>query len=642
MTLRKPASRPARRHRTHAVLSDVTDSGRWWAESTAIKVTPVPSSRVRFRNMDPFERYHWMRYVVVGLSIVAPLIIVAQGLRNQGHRPIMDWETSPLAEARRCVETGRAREALPSLRVACQGAPEKPDLLRALATVGFEVSPAEARRCFHKLEQLHLATTEDRASHAMLLAKLNDFNGAKAVLGRVSREDTALPVIQRAWLAVWREAGDFPAAAKALEALATVAPDDVDASLDLASAMVESTASVEVMQSVQQTLLNGLSRWMNQGRGGEVLERASRLMALPFSGNQCRAQAAQILRNLPGQPAEYRLAAVRLGFPASLDLADEDLLRKAYMDEIAWNGELSAEAKDAVARYFQRQREHRLVIELIARPEALTEPLLFQRRLSSLLELGNWREAGAMAAAADAPRPTHSRAVLGAMAVLQDPAGRSFMAERLLLDALAGAREEKRAVDCFATGCVALDHSLPNLASTAFAMALDFSTDRRSTMESIMRSTRGNPMPIATFLRALEGSAALRDDGVQSHLIYLSLLAGRQVDAMKEIIQVRRQQAPGDTYLRFLDAFALHQQGKFAQAAQQLVPLPKYRWHQGEAAVIASIVAAAGNFDRSSALLGQIDTSLLYAEERALVEPWHQRLSEGSAVLNTAMTQFEK
>lgn len=637
-----PYSRCARRHRTHAVLSDVVDSGRWWDESTAVKVKAVTPARVRFRNMDPFERFHWMRYVVVGLSIVSPLVILVHGMRNQVRRPLIDWETSPLVEARRCVEDGRAREALPSLRAAVHLSPDKPDLIRALAAVGVEASPAEARRCFHKLEQLNLATVEDRASHAMLLAKLHDFTGAKAVLGRIAREDAAKPTAQKAWLTMWREAGDFPAAAKALEALVGVAPDEVDASLDLAIAMAGSTVSMEASQVVQQTLLNGLSRWMNQGRGGEVLERAPRLVTLPFSGNQCRAQAAQILRNLPGQPAEFRLAAVRLGFPSALELADEELLRKAYMDEIAWNGELSAEAKDSVARYFQQQREHGLVVELIARPEALTEPMLYQRRLTSLLELGNWREVGAMAASVEAPRPTHSRAVLGAMAVLQDPAGRSFMAERLLLDALAGAREERRAVDCFATGCVALDHSLENLASTAFAMALDLSSDRRSTMDSIMRKARGNPMPVATFLRALEGSAALRDDNVQSQLIYLSLLAGRQVDAMWDVIQVRRKQTPNDTYLRFLDAFALHQQGKFAQAAQQLVPLPKYRWHQGEAAVIASIVAAAGNFDRSTALLGQIDISLLFAEERLLVEPWHERLNEGTSAFSTAMNRLEK
>ncbi|MBL9142337.1 MAG: hypothetical protein JNM99_01535 [Verrucomicrobiaceae bacterium] len=637
-----PISRRVRRHRTHAVLSDLADSGRWWDESTAVKVKSLSSAQVRFRNMDPFERFHWMRYIVVGLSIVSPLVILVHGVRSQNHRPVIDWETSPLVEARRCVEDGRAREALPSLRAAVNLSPDKPDLIRALATVGAEASPAEARRCFHKLEQLKLATVEDRASHAMLLAKLHDFNGAKAVLGRLASGDMASSVAQKAWLTVWREAGDFPAAAKSLKTLVAAAPDEVDASLDLATAMVGTTATQEVVQVVQQTLLNGLSRWMNQGRGGDVLERARRLMALPFSGSQCRAQAAQILRNLPGQPAEFRLAAVRLGFPADLELTDEDLLRKAYMDEIAWNGELSAEAKDSVAGYFQQQREHGLVVELIARPEALTETMLFQRRLSSLLELGNWREAGAMAAAVDAPRPTHSRAVLGAMAVLQDPAGRSFMAERLLLDALAGAREERRAVDCFATGCVALDHSLENLASTAFAMALDFSSDRRTTMDSIMRKARGNPMPVATFLRALEGSAALRDESVQSQLIYLSLLAGRQIDAMRDVIQARRQQTPSDTYLRFLDAFALHQQGKFTQAAQQLVPLPKYRWHQGEAAVIASIVAAAGNFDRSSALLGQIDDSLLFAEERLLVEPWHQRLNDGANILSTAMNRLEK
>jgi hypothetical protein len=330
------------------------------------------------------------------------------------------------------------------------------------------------------------------------------------------------------------------------------------------------------------------------------------------------------------------VAAVRLGFPAELSSADEEGLRRAYQDEIVWSGGLSADEKDRVAAYFQRQHEDALVADLIAEPEALTEPLLYHRRLSSLLELGRWREAGALAAASGAPRPTHSRTTLQALAVLQDPAGRTFMAERLLLDSLASARDERRSADCFVTGCAAMDHSLSNLASNAFAAALELSTERRSTMNSIIRATRGKSMPVATLLRAFEGSNVLHDDDIQNPLIYLSLLAGHHIDAMHDVVRVRRAEQPGDVYLRFLESFALHQQGKFSQAAQLLVPLPKYRWHQGEAAVIASIIAAAGNFDRSSALLGQIDTTLLYGEEKALVEPWHQRLSADQPMVSSA------
>jgi hypothetical protein len=212
------------------------------------------------------------------------------------------------------------------------------------------------------------------------------------------------------------------------------------------------------------------------------------------------------------------------------------------------------------------------------------------------------------------------------------------MAERLLLDSLSSARDERRSPDCFVTGCAAMDHSLHNLASNAFAASLELSTDRKTVMNSILRVTRGRPMPVATLLRALEGSNALHDDSIQSQLIYLSLLAGHQVDMMADVIHTRRIESPTDVYLRFLEAFALHQQSKFTQAAQILVPLPKYRWHQGEAAVIASIIAAAGNFDRSSALLGQIDSSLLFEEEKHLVEPWHQKLATDTLPMVSAAT----
>jgi len=634
---------PVRRDRlrsTHPVLSDVADADRWWAPESPAPA--VPMKQVRFKSMDPFERFWWIRYVVVVLSLATPALILVRIHQSKIVRQIYDWNTDPVAQAQRCLDAGRAVDAVAPLKFACSRTPDSPTLIRALAAVSVQTSPAEARRCFHKLEKLGLATADDRAAHASLLATLQDFTGAKAVLSSVSREESMRPAVQRSWMSIWRESGDFAAAADALDKVMAANPEDVDASLDLAAAAAAGKAVPEVMERVQHQLLSGLSRWMNNGKGGEVLARAQRIVALPFTGVTCRSQAAQILRNLPGKPAEYRLAAVRLGFSSEMSASDEQALRRAYQDEIVWSGGLSAEDKDRVAGYLQQQREHELVAELIAQPEALTEVRLFHRRMASLLELGRWREAGAMAAAESAPHVTHSRPMLQALALLQDPGSRAFMAERLLLDSLACARDERRSVDCFATGCAALEYSLPNLASTAFTAALDLSSDRSSTMDAIMRSTRGRSMPLATLLRAFEGSAALHDESIQSQLIYLSLLAGRQVDALRDVIRTRRATAPDDVYLRFLEAFAMHQQGLFTQATQLLVPLPKYRWHQGEAAVIASIIAAAGNFDRSSVLLGQIDSSLLYQEERALVEPWYQRMNTSSALLSNADSKLSR
>jgi hypothetical protein len=97
---------------------------------------------------------------------------------------------------------------------------------------------------------------------------------------------------------------------------------------------------------------------------------------------------------------------------------------------------------------------------------------------------------------------------------------------------------------------------------------------------------------------------------------------------MLAIVRNRRQLEPQNVYLRFLEALALHKTGANAgEAASLLVPLPRHRWHQGEAAVIASILASSGQIDRSAPLAAQIDATQLFAEENALFSPWQARFN---------------
>jgi hypothetical protein len=235
----------------------------------------------------------------------------------------------------------------------------------------------------------------------------------------------------------------------------------------------------------------------------------------------------------------------------------------------------------------------------------------------------------------EAPLLPHSRSLAHALTTLQGRTKRNFAVEVLLNEALAASQRENRALDCYATGCAALDHALPNLAAIAFATALDISKDRAKTMHSILRSSRQGRLPLDTFMRSLIGSPAMQDESIQESLIYLSLLNGQKVDNLLAIVRNRRQITPDNVYLRFLEAFALHQLGSHSDAASLLIPLPQHRWHQGEAAVLASIIAAAGKIDRSSALIQQIDPSQLLPEERSLFAPWHSRLNLGPGLVSS-------
>ncbi len=621
-----PSRRQARRRRTDAVLSDSEAFQPWWRDDA---LSPLRCSRpksLRFRSGDPFDRFAALRYLVVAVSIITPAVILLTSDFTPGavHH---DWRADPMAEVRRSLLEGQSRSALTSLKAAIDASPGDAKLLRALATLAADSAPAEARRAYHKLNSLGLATHADSAGHAALLARLHDFTGAKAILSNLPKEAQSIPQAQFAWLAVWREAGDFTAAATALEKLLETSPDEASLAADLLRRANSAGAETETRHRIEAGLVHSLAHLMNAGRGRDVLAMASTLTGLPVTHNVHRMHLGQILRNLPGQSVEHRLAAVRFGYAAELPTTDETQLRSDYQNEIAWSGGLSAEEKDRVAGWLQGQSEHRMVIALISAREAVSEPKLFARRFESLLEEGLWREAGAMVADPESPPLPHSRILSQTLATLHQRASRQFAVEMLLSEAVSATREENRPLDCYAVGVAALDHHLPTLAATAFATALDISKDRPKTMRAILRSARTGRLPLNTFLRSLIGSPAMHDESIQEQLIYLSLLADQKTESMLAIVRNRRQLEPQNVYLRFLEALALHKTGASGEAASLLVPLPRHRWHQGEAAVIASILATSGQIDRSAPLAAQIDATQLFAEENALFAPWQSRFS---------------
>ncbi len=631
-----PDRRPQRSRTTHAVLSDVPGLERWWQPAPA----PVPAAasprnnELRFRSGDPFERFAFVRYAIIALSIVTPAFILMTANFTPGLAR-HDWSADPMQEVRRSLQSGQQHTALISLKAEAERSPQNEDILRALATLAADISPADARRCYHRLNALGLATDADYAGHAALLAKLHDFTGAKAVLSNISKEAQSTPETQYAWLSIWREAGDFASVTDTLEKLGAQAPCDVEIALDLVRKAASAKTPSEILARIEASLIKSLRHWMSTGRAQDVLSLAQQLATLPLSSSTHRTHMAQILRNLPGKPVQHRLAAARFALPNQLSNTDLQQLHTDYQNEIARSGGLSAEDKENVAAFLQSQNEHALVIALISDREALTERKLFARRFEALLELGKWREAGALNAAQGAPLLPHSRTLAHAFATLQNSMSRNHAAEILLHEALSASRRENRALDCYAIGCAAIDHTLPNLAATAFAAALDISNDRAKTMHAIVRSARQGHLQLDTLMRSIIGSPAMQDESIQESLIYLSLLTNQKVDAMLAVIRNRRQIFPDNVYLRFLESFALHQQGNPFEAASLLIPLPHYRWLQGEAAVIATILASSGKIECSSALIRQIDPTQLLPEEHNLFDPWRNRVSLGSGLIGS-------
>lgn len=623
-------ARPRRSRSTYPVLADLPGRERWWLEGSSRPQPRVRQKSLRFHSGDPFDRFTFLRYLCIALSLILPAIILTRAKL---------WVRTPDPN----LQVGRPLSASEQdianfyqLKAQLEKQPHDPETLRSFAAVASKWSPAEARRCFHRLNQMGKSTDADCVGHAALLASLHDFTGAKAVLSNLPKAAQELPQAQAAWLSIWREAGDFTAAAVTLEKINATSPCGPEIALDLVDRAARGGATGEILQRLESSLLVSLRHWMSMGRAQEVLAIADALATAPISAPQHRAQIAQILRNLPGAPVQHRLAAVRFAYPLELAASEQQMLRNDYQNEIAWSGGMSAEEKSRVADYLKVQGEHALISTIISEREALSEPPLFARRFDALLEQGLWRQAGTLTSAPNAPLLPFSRGLAQALASLQNRTIRTYSVEIMLRDALANSRQESRALDCYATGCAALDHAMTDLAANAFATALDISMDRSRTLKAILHSARQGRLPLAVFIRALSGSPALQDPSIQDSLTYLSLLSDQQTETALAEVRQRRETQPANVYLRFLEALALHQQGNHLDAKSLLIPLPRHRWHQGEAAVLASIISAAGEVERSSSLIQQIDSSLLFEEERAIFEPWQSRFTLGRAVASSS------
>ena len=637
-----PASlptRPKRSRSTSTVQRDVRACGRWWLDEASFSSDGADFGRclkVVFPVADPLDHVSWARPGLVVFAVLMPLVFI---LRIDAARDsVANYFQTSKSQAAQLIAKGRNAEALEPLRQAMVKHPNDVALIRQMSRAAAAVSPAEARRAYNLLEKMGATTDEDRASHSILLARLQDITGARAVLSKVSPSKRLTDLTQQAWLEVWKASGDFASAADVLTQLIEANSQlSLASSLAVVEAAEKSTVPLATLEKVEKAVVKNITLCLKSDREDEVKIAAPRLASIPWRSALARAEVSKALRSLPGNLAEFRMAAVRLGFPIALETNDRAALRQAWLDEITNAGGLSASDKDHVAAYLQNQKEHELVVDLIPEPEAATEYTLFLRRMDSLLELGRWRDVGVMSARQDSPALLQSRLLSQSLAQLCTENPQGLQAEHLLMTGLYEGRDERRPSACYAVGCAALEHRLPNVACQAFATALDLSKDRHTILESIINTSRHGGLNVAQLLNSFDGTDAIRDDSVQNQLVYLNLLAGHDVDTMREVIRNRRALAPDDVYLRFLDAFALHLRGAYNEAAELLVPLPRYRWHQGEAAVIASIVSAAGKIERSAPLLAKISASDLFAEERAMVEPWqHHLVTSGSTLVSKA------
>ncbi len=486
--------------------------------------------------------------------------------------------------------------------------------LRELAAKCVMGHPSLARQCFHTLEQRKLATEADRCEHARLLARLHDFPGATAVLGGKPAQMSEMTApVRAAWINLWTESGDFVSAAGALESITSCDLPEVNLALNAATAAQRQSADDDVKGRIEQCLITMLQAAVLAGGEKEIAAPLKEVLNLSLRGAPQRVAAAELFRRLSALNIEQRLALVRLGFPATPAAAAHDALRSALRQCVQSAGALQVDEKAAVADFLLGQQEHELVREVISLPEARSDMALMSRRMEALIALGDWREVGRMRADVSLPPVVWARSLVHAAVALQTPGDSLWMAEALVNRVIDEAVSERRWASALTAGKMALDHRLPQIATRAFDAAIRLAPNQAAALERVGSIARGFDRGLSVV--RLAASAALRptqDDEAELTLAYLDRLAGLSPAASAG-------ESPDHIFLR---AFDFYRQGKVNEALSAIKDLPRHRWHQGQAAIIGSILAAAGQAEAAAALFEGVNRDFLYAEELAIAEPW--------------------
>jgi len=611
-------------------MTPPTREMRWWQSEDSPTTAPSPTSPARKAfecAPDVWGRLDANRNIIAAISLIVVLATVIAVSRSKPAR--LRWQKShATAQAEKLITRAQMLpESLEVFSLACKESPDRPHLLRALAKSCASENPALARRCYNRIAELHATTSEDDAAHAILLARLQDFIGARAILDNAQRTSPAYPPLLLASLSVARESQDFNAATRVLDELAKISPVSMDETLLTAEAAARVGVPLSIMTRLENHTLNAFALSAATYGIKEMGARAERLTRLPMTEPANRTRALQILQCLENAPVEQRLAVVLFAHTCAGSSREEQ--RRACIENMHRAGGLTADEKNRVATLLQRRGEHALVTEIITLPESLIEYRLFDRRLLSLLHLGQWKDASTMVADPSAPKPLHNRLFTRALATLKTIPVGNPIASDLLTESLKEATEEASAPACFTIGCIALEQRLRPLAEDAFAAAASLATENETIIENIINTARRSGMSVPDVLRILTQNAPTQAPSpfILAKLCYLRLLVRDNLNDIKTYLVTELERSPDNAYLHFLSALELHHRGDFAGVLKLLVPMPKHRWHQGEAAVLASMIASAGQTERSSVLIQKLDLTRLFPEERAMVEPWRNRLS---------------
>ncbi len=563
------------------------------------------------------------RWFIVSIAVIAPaLTFLFSAQLRDGHD---HWLSQRDVAAARVFNAGGERgRALSRLINAFERTPQNPSVLRELALATATDHPEYAKPLCERLSILGAATHADKITHARVLARLNDNAGATALLFE-SRNDTSRGI------SFWQARGDIATAAGRiteartayLQALA-ISPSDTASLLGLARAAAASSDPAQHGDAAER-LITHFECSLDDLSAAQREDGLAALATLRIEDGSLRSRFSRLLHRLPRQTLVHCVTDTLLQLPPGSSPEQTARSSAAVASLLDGHRLVPADQRRAITAILLAHDEHENLIRWLPIQTAMLDAVLFSHRIDALMALGRWREAATMAARLDAPVPPASRHLLQALVLLTNPdrtPTATLGAADLLKRALVEASVEGRQGAYVAIGHIALDFALHDIAADAFARALDLPFGRHLPLDAFILASRRAARPLDEILQQLD-QRALTDRtnlDLQMHTAYLRLLTGDRIETTAQALEQICKRLPHDSRARFLHAFALHRLGDFAGALAKLTPFPNHRWHHGEAAVIAAILAASGDILQATRIAANVTTAkTLFPEEAAMM-----------------------
>ena len=535
------------------------------------------------------------------------------------------WRASSL------IREGHTDAAISELIRVCDTNDPRASVIRGLAWAGAEDFPAQASVFFKNLETLGCATRDDRLMRAHLLLRLGDPGGSAAIFEAMAPSHLDDPVFWRSWGAACLIRGHQKEAVRAFRRVLQIIPHDSQAALALAGILSQGRSQADTDEAAA-LLLSQLRRAAGARFSTEAHAIAFMIQGLPSLPERHRGELAQLLEQMPDPTTSHRLAAVLHSFSPEPDASQAARRREALRDLIKHADTSTHSERLEMARCLQQQAEHALVLEWITPADATAREDMACLRMRSLIALGLWREGARLLEEGRGKDVIRSKALAKALIVMKTGGQPRRVIESLLTQALAQAENDRASDELVAVAFAALDHGLSRVASRAFAGAISTSQRHGALVGELFSAARRAEEPASALVTSLSLAKSLPEAQPEERkrAAYVLLLAGSESELTALEIVRLREAHPDEAYLQFLDAFAHYRLGDYAGAAQVLLPLPRYRWHQGEIAVMAAILSAAGKTSQAAALMSSLDSTHLFPEERRLIEGHPRGVLAGS------------